>query len=398
MNALRSASSASSRVLLVFRGQGPEAYPGVVAGWEQLAAEGEIEHYEHLAIDTSGRLDPASVWNEVCTRVNQGGFDTLVLHHFHAQVLGDPRPWLERLRYQVPELFIVTLNGDAFMNGYWGRPGPPEMLLQAAEVSDLVISTSMGSLADVLARHTTAPVVWQPNGVFAGQFAEGDILRQPDFDVAFIGSKNHSRNPLKSYHWLSRRREHMIRGLATHFRGRLAVFGHGWEDIPGWQGAVPFGRQWSAARRARVVVGGVPFSTNRYYLSNRPFIQIAAGVPFVDLRVDGADLVLRDGEHWHLADGLATTIDRCEDLLSLPHEERERLGRLAANEMLERHSIATRVRSTLKTVRSARLLREDPSFAALPDMSAFLPEVDVTQELPLATRNWPSGSRRRTKA
>ncbi|MDZ7677392.1 MAG: glycosyltransferase [Acidimicrobiales bacterium] len=383
-------------MLVVFRGQGPEAYPGIVAGWEQLAAKGEIQHFEHLAIDTKVPPDPARVWSEICNRVVEGDLDTLVLHHFHTQMLGDPRPWLEQLRKQVPNLFITTLNGDAFTNGYLGRPAPPKMLLQAAEMSDLVLTTSMGTLGDLLARHATAPVVWQPNGVFPERFQVPVPLGQPDFDVVFIGSNNRSRNLLKPYHWMARRRERMIRGLASRFGARLGVFGHGWEGVPGWQGPVPFNKQWGAARRGKVVVGGVPFSTNRYYLSNRPFIQIAAGVPFVDLRVDGIGLILRDGEHWHLGDDIDSLIDLCSHFVSLPDDEWQELGRAAADEMLERHTEPVRVRSTLNTIRAVQASRRVPVSPVRPDLSAFLPEVDVAAELPLATRNWPAASEQRT--
>lgn len=80
------------------------------------------------------------------------------------------------------------------------------------------------------------------------------------------------------------------------------MFGGGWDHLPNARGFVPFADQLSAVRRARVVVGGVPFSRERYYASNRPFIQMLSGMPLVDVAVDGIRSLARDREHWVLVE------------------------------------------------------------------------------------------------
>lgn len=376
------------RVLVVQRG-GSNHYAGVIAGWSELRSTGLIDALEHAVVDARQPVDTHALWSGLSRVVQEHDIDTVVLHHFHAKTLGDPRLGIETIRAASPGVFLVISNGDPFMNGVLGRPSPPRMLLQAASVSDLVLSSSMGLLADEVARHTSAPVVLLPFGVHAPQFELVGTPTTPEFDVAFIGSNNRSRNPLKPYHRFAVGRERLIRSMYDRFGARFAVFGKGWEGLPCWHGPVPFDHQWMAARRARVVIGGVPFSANRYYLSDRPFIQAASGVPFVDLHVDGVDRILREGEHWHLVDHVEEYADRCDWLLSMPDHERAEMGAAAAATLLASHTEAERVRSEFRTIAAARTLRRRPESNVLPDFSAFLQEVDRDAELPLATRNWP---------
>lgn len=382
---------APARVLLVHRGKGPEAYPGVVAGWRALEAEGVIGEFHHHAVDTARPVDPRQLWANIEETVIRHELDTVVLHHFHSPSLGDPRPGLERLRSVRPDVFVAVSNGDAFMNGYFGRPSPPKMLLQAAEMADLVFSTSMGAIGDLFAERTSCPVVLMPLGVHPPRFrtTTSPMGHFPPADVVFIGSNNRPRNVARSYHWFARRRERLVRRLSDRFGERFAVFGFGWEGVPGWRGPAAFDDQWIAARSGKVVVGGVPYSQNRYYLSNRPFIQIASGVPFVDVKVDGVDLMLRDGEHWRLVDDDESLADVCEAVLAEPSGEREERAGAAAQFVLQHHTESARVGSQLRTVLALKGVRSGLSPGGKPDLAALLPEVDLCQELPLATRNWP---------
>jgi hypothetical protein len=104
--------------------------------------------------------------------------------------------------------------------------------------------------------------------------------------------------------------------------------------------------------------------------------------------VEGVDRLLRDGEHWHLADSPEGVVDRCRELLGLPDRDREQLGRTAAAFGRSGHTQAHRWLGLVRDL--ARLCHslvagEAP---APPSLDFLLPEVDRTQELPLATRGW----------
>ena len=273
--------------------------------------------------------------------------------------------------------------GDPFRNGYLGRPSVPRSFLQAAQRSDLVMLTSMGVLADYVARYTRAPILLSPNGACQVRFAEISATAPPaapEFDVVFIGSRNASRNPLRPYHAFARRRERLVDALSRRFGSRFAVFGHGWEGRPSAQGPVPFDQQAEAARRGRVVVGGVPYSTARYYTSNRPFIQMTSGVPLVDSFVPGVETLFRPEEHWILADEhhLVSAVER---VLEMGDERRSAIGQAAAAYVLSRHTQAHRVASLVENARRLADARRSGGRPA-PYLPYFLSDVDTAPREP----------------
>jgi hypothetical protein len=356
-----------------------------------MASDGTVRSGHTLAVHQSG--DPnvqAHAWQRVHDHVKAHETDMVILYHFHSPDLMDPRPHIRRLQAQSHRPVVALTNGDAFFNGFF-RPSFPRMFIQAAQAVDVVFSTSMGISADALAANTDVPVSLLPHGVCQFRFAEPppapDGARE--FKVVFVGSNNRPRNFLKTYHWYARRREQLVRRLSDRFGPDFAVFGHGWEGVEGWHGPVAFAEQQSACLRADVVVGGIPFSPARYYTSDRVFIQIASGVPFVDFSVDGLDALLRDGEHWRLAATVDQLLDRCDELLTQSPDERVRFGAHASAYVLAHHSIEARCRSLVTTMqgfRHALLSGVDPP---PPDTSFLLPDIDVGKELPLLTRSWP---------
>jgi hypothetical protein len=320
--------------------------------------------------------------------VRRNHSELIVLHHYHSDHLPDPRPAIEHLRSLPSRPTIAVTCGDAFYNGFF-RPALPRMFLQAAEVADVVFLSSMGDVADHICRSTTSPVALLPLGACQVRFqvpAERGPRRRPEFRVVFIGSNNRSRSPFKSYHWYARRRERLVRRLSSRFGQGFGLFGHGWKGFSGWRGPTKFDEQAVVCRQSEVVVGGVPFSPARYYMSNRPFNQIISGVPFVDIAVAGIETILRDGEHWHLVSDIDAVVDQCEALLSLPPDVRREQGMAAAEFVAAHHTEVERCRSLIATLTGVRQANTPGRQSMLPDLRFFLPEVDIQRELPLATR------------
>jgi hypothetical protein len=366
------------------------SYPDVVDGLARMVADGTLRGYDVKEIDPSDAVSrDDEYWDAIVRHVVLHGTEVVVLHHFHSPSLPDPRKHVRRLQDLPHRPVVAITNGDAFFNGFF-RPSFPTNLLRAAEVADVVFSTSMGVTADHLVRQTGARVALLPNAVCQARFAP---TREPqplprEFRVAFIGSNNRPRNPLRSYHWYARRRERLVRRLSRRFGDGFALFGRGWDSIEQWRGPVPFADQLDACRRADLVVGGVPFSPARYYHSDRIYTQVASGVPFVDLAVDGVDRLLRDGEHWHLARSIDEVVDVCEELLSRPAEGRNGLAAAAAEYVFAHHTVEARCRSIVSTMIALRDAIRRGEAPGPPDLDFLLPEIDRESELPLATRNW----------
>lgn len=381
-------------VLFVVRGRhDPPTHPGVIHGLDRMTEDGTLRGASTIPVDLDDAIDRnAAYWRSIVDHVRERQTEFVVLHHYHSPRLPDPRPGIERLKSLPHRPLVALTNGDAWFEGFF-RPKFPPMFLQAAEAADAVFSTSMGMLADQIVDRAAGRIALLPNGTCQARF--GDPPRaspgRREFRVTFIGSSNRPRNPLRSSHWYSRHRERLVRRLSERFGTGFAVFGNGWHGVEGWQGPVPYEHQHAACQRADLVIGGVPFSRARYYMSDRTFNQIASGVPFVDLAVEGVETILRDGEHWHLATSIEQLLDRCDDLLTRPASEREAFGAAAAEYVLERHTEEARCRSLLRTLESLRRSLLEGTPPPPPDLDFLLPEVDRAVELPLATRGWAAG-------
>lgn len=366
-------------------------HPGVDDALVELRRDGTLRGAHHVEVGANGRSGSADDrWTELVTEVRDRRIELVVLHHYHNDWLPDPRPLVTAVRASEHRPVVALSCGDPFVNGYLLRPSHPHVFRATCPTVDLVVTTSMGASADAIVRYGAPRVALWPLAADPGRFA-GSVRAdrpRPEVDVVFVGSDNRSRNPGRGFFWFGRQRARLVEQLTARFGDRFAVYGNGWDGLPSARGPIAFDEQLEVCRRSRVVVGGVPFSRARYYSSNRAFIQILAGVPFVDVRVDGIERLLRDGEHWHLVDHADQVADRCEELLERSDGERDELGRLAAEHVLGHHTELSRWRgliATLAELRDAGLTGRAP---APPDLRFLLPEVDRATELPQATRGW----------
>jgi hypothetical protein len=383
---------APESVVLILQGDSAEAHPGIIDGYERLRAEGQVREISVFPVfGPAGASKGKEFWRAVIDRSREQAATLVVFQYYHSPILPDPRLAMRQLRTLPSRPFLVSTLGDPFMNGYCFRPEVPRSFLQAAEASDLVTLTSMGAMADHVGRYTRAPIILSPNGACQVRFggrARVSADNEAKIDVVFVGSRNASRNPLRPYYWFGKRRTHFVMALRRRFGNRFAVFGNGWNHLgSSAQGPIPFAKQAEVAREARVIVGGIPFSTARYYTSNRPFIQMTSGVPVVDVGVPGVDLLLKDRIHWVLSDE-AKLLETVDEVLTWEPEARAAMGRAAAEYVLSRHTQAHRVAALVENVRRLRT-RRDAQVSATPHLPFFHDDVAVSAEMRVATRNWP---------
>lgn len=382
---------ASESVVLVLQGTSPDDHPGIVDGYERLRQAGAVSNLSVVPVyGPEGVARGDAFWRDVISRAHDQNATLVVFQFYHSDALPDPRSAVARMRSLPSRPSIVATLGDPFMNGYFGRPRIPQSFLQLASAADLIFLTSMGQLADTVCRFTRSPVVLLPLGACQVRFGTPPPIErltpEPEFEVVFVGSRNRSRNPAKGFFWLGRRREELVRRLASRYGEGFAVFGHGWDDLRSAQGAVRFDQQVAAVQRAKVAVGGVPFSRAMYYASNRPFIQATSGVPVVDAAVPGVEKLLIDGDHWVLSDD-ASLIDKIDEVLSWPKQERRRIGRAGSAYVRSRHMDCHRVETLVENVRRLRMMRgrRECIDAYMP---YFVDSVIASEERLTATRNW----------
>jgi hypothetical protein len=367
------------------------SYPDVIDGLKRLEGAGFVRGQDCLEVRPEDAQQRATeYWNQVVGHVGDRQTEIVVLHHFHNLRLPDPRPLIRRLKTLPHRPIVAVTSGDAFCNGIL-RPSFPTMFVQAAAEADIAFSSSMGKIGDYLASRSGNKVALLPHGVCQVRFPDPPPNlddTQSEFKAVVIGSNNRPRNPTRPYHWYAKRRERLIELMTARFGSEFAVFGRGWNGLSSWKGPLLFEEQQAACRRAELVVGGVPFSSSRYYTSDRVFIQIASGVPFVDIAVEGVDTILRDGDHWHTVQSIEEVADKCDELLSRPRAERLDAGRAAAAYVLGRHTIERRCRTVIASLIRHRKALLEGKPPPSPVLDFFLPEVDQSVELPRASRGW----------
>lgn len=355
---------------------------------EQLRATRNLRSilYQEITQNTE-----ANIWKDIEILVFTEQIEYVVFHHFHSSELVIPEEFILQLKSQPHRPTVAFSGGDAFMNGLFATPLHPKSFKVACSQSDIVFNTSMGKAAKAIRGYGASHIALLPNAVITSDFsgiADEYHPEQAEFDVCFIGSNNRSRNPFSGYFWAGRYREKLVKRLTKEFGSRFAVFGNGWQNYESNQGSIAFEDQIPTCRRAKVVIGGFPYSKERYYLSDRPFIQISSGVPFVDFFVEGTEKILRDGHHWHLARSIDGLVLKVNSILSLSDDERASQGAEAARFILANHTVLERWNQLLLTLESVRtsILSNEPYES--PNMDFFLGEVDLDHEKYMASIGW----------
>jgi hypothetical protein len=327
-----------------FRVLGPWTFHSYDDGFRRLHAEGDLAAY--AAVPFLGLLeqfDEQTVWERIIDKARAMSVDVVFLHFFHHPRVGDPTEALRKLKALPSRPVICTSLGDPF--GRWSAR-PPASFYAAARESDATFLTGMGYVANQIARRGGRNLVLLPHGSCQLRFSnQPPTDPKPEFDVMFVGSRIRPRNPFGHYFKVARRRAEFVATMTRRFGKRFAVVGKGWTGNPSWQGACEYHEQQSIFHRGRVVVGGMPNGYHDYYMSDRPFIAVGAGVPFVDFRVRGVEHVLTPERDWWLADTLESYSKVVETVLSKPDAERAALAANAAGMVRLRHTTASRCRT-----------------------------------------------------
>lgn len=361
------------RILVIGQGHNfPVDHAGGHDGFVRLLQEGKLAAYDHLsAQDLARRFGWSGMWAEVKRKVEEMNANVLFLRFFHHPQATDPTTGLLAIKQLPQKPMIITSLGDPF--GRWFNT-MPRAFITAARLADLTTLTGMGYLAAQLRTHGAKNLVLMPNGIcqVRFQFVPEPNLN-PEFDVVFIGSRVHARNPLGHYFWTSRNRTRFVDALARRYGRKFGLFGKGWNGYDCWQGACNYADQHRVYRRGRVAVGGMPNGYHDYYMSDRVVIGLGSGVPFVDFHVQGVEKIYPDGQAWWLARNIPDYIRNIDQLLARDPSALLPQSMATAQDIFARHTSYHRTLNTLNIVASLRTARAQ-SIPAGPPALEYLPD------------------------
>ena len=259
---------------------------------------------------------------------------------------------LQKIKSIASRPMLVSETGDAFGN-FWIKPFS-RVLLRAAQLSDATFLSGLGRQKTFLEKRGARNVLLLPHGLDEGDFGQPfKGTYEPCYDVAMIANRISSRKPFGEMPG-QRLRKDLIRRLIAEFGDGFALYGNGWDQYPVAKGPVSFFDQDKVYRESRLGIGNANFLDIEYYESNRPFIAIASGVPYISMYVPGMDRMLVDGEHCFYYRNNAEAIHVIKQQLQLSDEQRLTFGASAAQFVREKHSLARRMETLITTIERLR--------------------------------------------
>ena len=347
-------------------------------GFARLVAEGTLTALESISFyPYAARHGWDALWRHVVERARAIEAEAIFLQNM-LRGQRSPRA-LETLRELPSRPFLFGHSGDAF-GRVWGCK-LPRAFGEVARHSDATFLCGMGRLARDVARRGARNIWLMPNGVCQQRFGapQDPGEHASEFDVVFIGNRRRFRNPFNRYAAYPER-DRVVTALWKRFGPRFGLFGDGWERWPCRRGPVPFHDQHRVYRRSRLGIGHAALIDIDYYCSNRTYVGIASGVPYVERYVPRLETLLEDGRHCFMYRSADEAVSLCESLLAREPDELADLARRAATYVLDRHSDLARVRAMVSIVGRAREAREAGKAVPPPEYDFFLDSIQPGRE------------------
>lgn len=375
------------RLLFLIQGHTVKDQPGYDDGFKRLMSEKILDSYQTIPYYGYIKEHGYEAFYKHAFAVAKKMEANAIFLQFPHGFKVSPSVLLEKLRFLPSNPTIFTSNGDPF--GPLLHP-PPAALLEAAKSSDVTFSTGMGRFATHLKQYSVQNIVLMPNGHCQVRFEQDELfpLNKPEFEIVYIGSRTCSRNPLKRFFWVDRKRKELVDLLTQRYGKKFAIFGHGWTNNPSWHGPIPYNAQGTVNRMARLVFGGFPNATTDYYSSDRLFIALASGVPVVDFWVPRIDRIFKNNEHLFLFKSKDEIIPLLDRLLAEDDSLLQKVGSTAAKLCRKQHSQYNRTKAMIEIVSQVRKAKMTGVKAPLPKLDFFHDQVKLEDEYPYAVCNW----------
>jgi hypothetical protein len=261
----------------------------------------------------------------------------------------------------------------------------PKAFLNVARFSDATFLCGMGRVARHFRRAGARRVYLLPAGVCQKRFAVPLVpdRYQPDLDVVFVANRRHPLNPMNIFPGSFGRRR-LVNRLSQRYGKRFAIFGAGWDGFPSWQGPLPFEKQHEAYWRGKVAIGHASLLDVDYYCSNRTFIGIASGIPYLERAVPRINALFQDGREVHLYTTVEEAMALCDKHLAEAPERRLELGAAAREAIMSRDTDEHQMRCLIRTMLSLMAAERNGQPDPLPICDFFAPGVSLDHEQPYA--------------
>jgi hypothetical protein len=356
--------------------------------------EGLISEYQNIPyLGFAKKHGWKELWDEIVKQCRQHSFDVVYFQYFHSAGQSSSECIYQLRRLPCPPLIAASC-GDPFTGGFFNHQ-PQREFVELVAAADVTFLTSMGSLAEYLAKKGAKRLMFVPHAfsevVF--QYPPKEVLSEKrEFDVVFVGSCPCTRNPFKV--WAKRHeagRRMVVNKLYKRYGTRFGLFGTGWHGNPAWQGPIPFREQQAAYWRGSLVVDARPPFFETYYASDRPFYVAGSGVPLVQHYTPRFEKIFADNLHTHYIRSNRDIVRVCDRVLDMDASTREHSVCETLELVKSKHLNRHRMRDMLVT---CGMVREAINRGKLKDlaynvpMSHFLPNVDLSVERRHALINW----------
>ena len=378
------------RLLFVVQVQGEQDQIGYTAAARQLLAEGSLDNLSLFfpLREYSWRNSWEDTWTALIEEA-KATEPTCIFFQFFTHKSACVDILIAGLKTLRPKPTIITSFGDAFSGGFF-VPHPSFSYLQLSRFSDINFQTMMGHCATYLRNRGLKALVFCPHGFCQKRFlpqSSADLNPIP-FDVSFVGSRSISKNPFSIFFKYGHMRQDLVSLLQKEFTSRFGLYGQRWEGYPSWQGPIAYDDQLTAIRKSRLSFGGYPGSMELLYQSDRPWITLLSGVPFIDWDVPGLSWMLQNGDDWYPVSTPSQMIKQIKFLLSQDPKLLQEKAHLAAMRAASRHSHYHRMRFMVRTASLRWVARDTRKTPPLPPFDFFLPEVDIQKILPQILVGW----------
>ena len=378
------------RLLFVVQGQCEQDQIGYTAAARQLLAEGSLDNLSLFfpLREYSWRNSWEDTWTALIEEA-KATEPTCIFFQFFTHKSACVDILIAGLKTLRPKPTIITSFGDAFSGGFF-VPHPSFSYLQLSRFSDINFQTMMGHCATYLRDRGLKALVFCPHGFCQKRFlpqSSADLNPIP-FDVSFVGSRSISKNPFSIFFKYGHMRQDLVSLLQKEFTSRFGLYGQRWDGYPSWQGAIAYDDQLTAIRKSRLSFGGYPGSMELLYQSDRPWITLLSGVPFIDWDVPGLSWMLQNGDDWYPVSTPSQMIKQIKFLLSQDPKLLQEKAHLAAMRAASRHSHYHRMRFMVRTASLRWVARDTRETPPLPPFDFFLPEVDIQKILPQILVGW----------
>jgi hypothetical protein len=376
------------KLLSLLQGHRVEDQIGFHESGIRLMREGWLEDYQAIPFLAADRLPPENpTYDLILESARKIGPDFIFFQHFHFYKIPDPTRLIAQLRSAVPQAVILVSSGDSF--GRWTRR-LPESLVQASRAADLTFLSGMGYAADELKKKGGRNIALMPHGFCPVRFPEKTSLSPKptvDWEVVCVASNYRVRNPFSYLYQRKLARIGQIRELERRYGGRFALFGKGWEGFSSWRGPLPYEKQGDIFRSSRVVVGGHPGGGMDYYLSDREFIAMASGSPFVEFWTPRIESIFSATKHWHLYRDTREMIKKVDSILKDPADLNQKASQETETYVRSKHSNYHRLKEMLQIATEFGFARS-PQKKYQPKLNFFLPKINWEEEKKHALRGW----------